>query len=67
MNTTNPTNKAVACPIHGTHGNLSNGLCWFCVQTGNKSAVAGSSRVITFNDSVSPIPSRAPGTVRIIT
>lgn len=25
---------AVACPVHGTHGALSHGRCWYCVQSG---------------------------------
>ncbi len=25
---------AVNCPIHGTHGVLSHGACWYCVQAG---------------------------------
>ena len=24
----------VKCPVHGTHGNSSNGRCWYCVQSG---------------------------------
>ena len=26
---------AVNCPIHGTHGALAQGECWYCVQLGN--------------------------------
>lgn len=29
-----PVNGDVNCPIHGTHGCLSNGKCWYCVQAG---------------------------------
>ena len=24
----------VNCPIHGTHGALAQGECWYCVQEG---------------------------------
>lgn len=59
-------NGEVKCPVHGTHGNLSHGRCWFCVQTGNTTtAVAGKTRKIGFSETVNQ-STRVPGTVRVI-
>lgn len=59
-------NQEVNCPIHGTHGNLSQGKCWWCVQAGNSTSPnVGVTRKIGFQSSVG-ITARIPGTVRVI-